>query len=165
MRDYYDGVILLKDPLKRTVIGIEWRFDDGTKSTYYPDNLNEEWFLFFVESVKEEQASSRKERHHCPVPLVGGGRWYDTYFKKEDDPVYFVNLQEEQEGVDLFISQLTFVERRRVMIKLDNRKMSFSKIAAIEGTSKIAIFKSFRQIREKAQNAKILHKLKFFNIK
>ncbi len=165
MKDYYDGVRLLKNFSKKTIIGIEWRFDDGTNSTYFPDDLNEEWFIFFVESVKEEQALSRKERHHCPMPLVGGGKWYDTYFKKEDDPVYFVNLQEEQEGVNFFISQLTVIERKRLLLKLEDRKMSFSKIASMEGTSKIAIFKSFKQIRKKAQEAKVLHKLKYFNIK
>ena len=165
MKDYYDGVRLLKNLSNKTIIGIEWRFDDGTISRYFPDDLNEEWFIFFVESVKEEHALAHKERHHCPMSLVGGGKWYDSYFKKEDDPVYFVNLQEEQEGVDFFISQLTVIERKRLSLKLEDRKMSFSKIASIEGTSKIAIFKSFKQIRKKAQEAKVLHKLKYFNIK
>ena len=163
-RDFYDGIRLLNDSSKTKIIGIEWRFDDGTRSRYYPDDLEAEWFVFFIDSVKAEETLTRKERRHCLIPLVGGGKWYDSYFRKEDNPVSYVNLSEERIRAKSFIKSLSMIERRRLLIKLEYEKMSFSKIAAIEGTSKIAIFKTFVKIRKKALKAGLGKNMKIFNM-
>lgn len=148
MFDYYEGIKIIKDKKTGSPIGVEWKYMDGTKQRYYPDNSCEEWFLIFVDDVRKEQNASRKERNHSEYSiedcLYEGMDFADT-----ETPDYCFNLSEEEKDIELFFSLLTDVQKRRLQLKMDNPKISFQKIADIEGVSKTGIAKSFIQIRER----------------
>ena len=149
INDYFDGIRIIKDFKTKEPVGIEWHFDDGTISRYFPEDLSADWFVFFVNDVVEEQSLARKSRRWVPFSL--DNLLYDSYSNSNplDNPVKYFNFIEEREEMLSFMDTLTEAERRRLEIKMDDLDYSFQRIASIEGTSKVAIFKSFKSIKEK----------------
>lgn len=148
MFDYYDGIKIIKDKKTGSPIGVEWRFMDGTKQIYYPDNNCEEWFLAFINDVRKEQNASRKERNHSEYSIEDC-LYEGMDFADDETPDYYLNNVEEENAIESFLLTLTDVQKRRLQLKVDNPKLSFQKIADIEGVSKTGIAKSFLQIKER----------------
>ena len=147
MFDYYDGIKIIKDKKTGSPIGVEWRFMDGTKQIYYPDNNCEEWFLAFINDVRKEQNASRKERNHSEYSIEDC-LYEGMDFADDETPDYYLNNVEEENAIESFLLTLTDVQKRRFQLKVDNPKLSFQKIADIEGVSKTGIAKTFMLIRE-----------------
>ena len=148
MFNFYDSVRVLRDRKTKVAIGIEWTNDDGTKDRYYPNDLNEDWFVQYVEDVKRSETLARKERRYIEVyfdSMVFEGE----YFTDGINPKSELNLVEEEKNVCDFMATLTDVERRRLGMKLDNPKLSFEKMGKAEKVSKTSIFKTFTSIRSK----------------
>lgn len=148
MFDYYEGIRIIKDKKTGSPIGVEWRYADGSKNRYYPDNNSEEWFLLFVDDVRNEHSASRKEHNHADFS-IDDCLFEGDVFADNATPDYYFNLDEEENEIDSFLLTLTDVQRRRLRLKMDNPRLSFQKMADIENISKTAIAKSFIQIREK----------------
>ena len=148
MEYYFDSVRVLHDPKTKVAIGIEWIKDDGTKERYYPRDLNEDWFLNYVDEVRKESNLERKERYHIDVHL-DGLLYEGELFTDGSDCGSELNWMEEEESVYNFMMTLTDVERRRLEMKLNNPKMSFEKMGRLENVSKVAIFKTFTSLRSK----------------
>lgn len=147
MLDYYDGIKIIQDKRTGSPIGVEWKYEDGTTYKYYPDNNNEEWFINFVDDVRKEHNLSRKERNHCEVS-IDNLLYEGLDYADNETPVYFLDIGEQEKEVDLFLSMLSDVQKRRLKLRLENPKLSFQKIADIEGVSKTGIAKTFMLIRE-----------------
>ena len=148
MFNYYDAVRVLHDQKTKVAIGIEWVKDDGTKERYYPQNLNEDWFVNYVDDIRRSESLSRKERYHIDVYLDSMS-YEGEYFADERTPRHDLILSEEDDEINAFLETLTDVERRRLEFRLDNPKMSLEKIGKAEKVSKVAIFKTFTSIRNK----------------
>ena len=148
MLDYYDGIKILRDKATKEPIGIEWIRNDGTKERYYPLDLNEAWFVNYVNEVKRSENLDRKERYHIGIHL-DASVYEGDFFTDGKNPSSDLNLLEEDENVRAFMATLTEVERRRLEVKLDNPKISFEKIGKAENVSRAAIFKTFVSIRNK----------------
>lgn len=159
MYDFYGGIKLLKSPKSEEVIGVEWRFDDGTKSVFYPSDIKEEWFVVLVENVREMWANDKKERYHqafnVESSLFEGAIVWD-----QNTPPHIINLQEEQDNVDAFINNLTEKEKQRLQMKYDEPSLKLSEIARRENVSKTSIFKQFKKIREKFIRSEIYRNMK-----
>lgn len=145
---YYDSVRVLHDPKTNVAIGIEWIKDDGTKERFYPDNVNEDWFLTYVDEIRKDSSLGRKERYHIETHLESMPYEGDL-FADDRDPRSEMDLFEENEKVTDFLTLLNDTERRRLEFRLDNPKMSFEKISKIEKVSKTAIFKTYNSLRNK----------------
>ena len=148
MIDYYDGVKILRNKKTKEPIGIEWIRNDGTKEHYCPLDLNEAWFVNYVNEVKMSENLDRKERYHIVMHLDALA-YEGDFFTDGKNPNSDLNWLEEDENVRAFMATLTEVERRRLEVKLDNPKISFEKIGKVENVSRAAIFKTFVSIRNK----------------
>lgn len=148
MEYYFDSVRVLRDQKTKVAIGIEWIKDDGTKESYYPRDLNETWFVNYVNEIRRSSNLDRKERYHIDMHL-DGLVYEGDYFTDGSDPRSDLNWLEEDEKVRAFMMTLTDVERRRLEVKLDNPKISFEKMGEAENVSRVAIFKTFTSIRSK----------------
>ncbi len=162
MYDFYCGIKLLKG-YDEDVIGVEWTFDDGTKSTYYPSDPKEEWFIKLVDNVREMWAKDRKERYHQAFSL-DSSEFEGAVVWDENTPPHIINLQEEQSNVDAFINNLSEKEKRRFQMKYDEPKLKLSEIARREKVSKTVIFKQFKKIREKFIKSETFKNIENFNI-
>lgn len=159
MYDFYGGIKLIKDSNNKDVIGVEWRFDDGTKTTFYPSDIEEEWFVALVNNVREMWAKDKKERYHqafnVESSLFEGAIVWD-----ENTPPHIINLQEEQNNVDAFMNDLPEKEKKRLQMKYDEPSLKLSEIARRENVSKTSIFKQFKKIREKFIKSEIYRNMK-----
>ena len=147
MFDFYDGVKIMKDKTSKP-IAIEWRFSDGSKQYYYLKEEDKEWFEEFVQDVLKENALSRKERYHSEFSLDDCPYEGETFIDHSQNPALHLNNQEEQKMNSLFYKNLTRIQKRRLNYKLDNPKTTYQAIAEKENTTRVAIFKSFVQIRK-----------------
>ena len=148
MLDYYDGIKILRDKATKEPIGIEWIRNDGTKEHYYPHDLNEAWFVNYVNEIKKSENLDRKERYHIGIHLDALA-YEGEFYTDEKNPRSDLNWLEEDKNVRAFMATLTEVERRRLEAKMDNPKISFEKIGKAENVSRAAIFKTFTSIRNK----------------
>ena len=147
MKDYYDGVRLIRDENSNKTIGIEWMFCDGTTSKYYPKNTEEEWFVDFINDWRINQNTARKNRYHCLS--LDAFEYEGDCFASYDTPDAFINLDEEEKEANVFLSRLTETERKYLSYKLDNCNISLREIARHSNKSATAIHKTFLRIRKK----------------
>ncbi len=164
MYDFYNGIKLLKDSKTDVIIGIEWTFDDGTKKVFYPSDINEEWFITFIDDVREMWRKDRKEHYH-QVFSVDSSLFEGAVVWDQDTPPHLINLQEEQKNVDRFVKSLAKKERRRLLMKYDNPKLSLTDMAKKQRVSKTTIFKAFKIIRKKFLISQTYRSIKKFNEK
>ena len=147
MFDFYDGVKIIKDKTSKP-IAIEWSFSDGSKQYYYLKEEDKGWFEEFAQDVLKENALSRKERYHSEFSLDDCPYERDTFIGHSQNPALHLNNREEQKMNSLFYKSLTKIQKRRLNYKLDNPKTTYQAIAEKENTTRVAIFKSFVQIRK-----------------
>lgn len=147
MFDFYDGVKIIKDKTSKP-IAIEWRFSDGSKQYYYLKEEDKKWFEEFARHVLSENALSRKERYHSEFSLDDCPYEGATFIDYSQNPALNLNNQEEKKTLFLFYKSLTKIQKRRLRYKLENPKITFQAIAEKEKTTRMAIFKSFVQIRK-----------------
>ena len=95
MLDYYDGVKILRDKETKEPIGVEWIWNDGTKEHYYPRDLNEAWFINYVNEVKMSENLDRKERYHIGIHLDALA-YEGEFFTDEKNPRSDLNWLEEE---------------------------------------------------------------------
>lgn len=151
------GAEIIRDEDTRQPIGIKWVYYDNpwkpnepTKiEEVYPDNLDDAWFVTAVKSITEENNQDRNNRRHIATSLDEAkyeGDWFAD--AKEIPANEYINIQEEEESVLAFANTLSEVNRRRFFLKYEDPSLSYQDIANIEHTSKVAIFKSFKVIKE-----------------
>ena len=151
------GVEIIRDENTKEPIGVKWVYYDDPKHPYtptkveevFPSSLDEPWFIEIVKDITHEKSEDRKYRRHVATSLDDvdyEGEWFadDT-----PTPDVFMNIQEEEDRVYAFADTLSEINRRRFMLMYDDPSLSFQDIADMENTSKVAIFKSFKLIREK----------------
>ena len=161
MNDYYDGVRIIRDKNSKEAIGIEWLFNDGIISRYYPESTKEKWFTDFIDDCRINQNAMRKNRYHCLS--LEAFEYEGEYFASYDTPDNFINAEEEQNVMDTFLNLLTETERKYLDYKLNNVDISLREIARQTNRSQTAIHKTFVRIRKKyllfanSQNPKIFN--------
>ena len=148
MFNFIDSVRVLRDRKTKAAIGIEWINDDGTRNRYYPKDLNEDWFLCYVDDVRRSENLERKERYHTEYS-IDDCIYEGSLFADNETPAYLLNLKEEEKRIDSFMTTLTDVQRRRLQMKMDNPDLSLRKLSASENVSKNAFAKTFNQIKSK----------------
>jgi len=131
---------------------IKYEFADGTiNEVEVPDDIGK----FIAISRRDEENLARKERYHSRVSL-DALEYEGADFADHITPVTAFNEQEEQERVNAFIDTLTDVQRRRLLMKLEDPSMSLREIARREGVDIKTVRDSFAQIQSKYA--------KFFNV-
>jgi len=159
------GVEIIRDKNTRQPIGIKWVYYDDPKrpctptkiEKFYPDSLDDEWFVEMVKDIIHQNSEDRKYRKHVAISLEDADYEGEWFADNEEVPAnVFVNIKEEEERVREFADTLSETNKRRFFIKYDDPSLSLQDIADLEGTSKVAIFKSFQSIKEQY--------LKFFQI-
>ena len=158
------GVEIIRDPSTKQPIGIKWVYYDNPRKPWeptevhkeFPKSLDEPWFVEMVKDITHEQSENRKYRRHVATSLDDVDYEGEWFADDAPTPNSFMNIVEEEDRVQAFAGTLSEVNRKRFMLMYEDPSLSFQDIADIEHTSKVAIFKSFKLIREKY--------LKFFAI-
>lgn len=148
----YDNqdVRIIRDENTKEPIGIQWNFDNGEKQTIYPKDRNEEWFVTMIADITRENSANRKQRKYVAASLDDADYEGDWFADKSILPMgEYLNIQEEEERVQAFADTLSEVNKKRFLLKYEDPSLSLQDIADMEGTSKTAIFKSFKSIQEK----------------
>ena len=149
MKSYYSGIRILKHPKTKEDIGVMWYFADGTVSRFYPDDIHSEWFVFLLESIREENNLDRKTKYHEDYSL--DGQQYESPYPERVDhsPAVFMNIAESDALVQMFLDTLTPIQLRRLSYRFDNPKISLREISRIESANHKAATKTFNQIKKK----------------
>ena len=151
------GVEVIRDENTKEPIGIKYVYYDDPKHPFtptkiekvFPDCLTDEWFVEAIKSIREENNEDRKYRRHVATSLDGAEYEGDWFADEEEIPANeYLNIQEEEEKVLAFANTLSEINKRRFLIKYENPSLSYQDIADLEHTSKVAIFKSFKSIKE-----------------
>lgn len=155
------GAFIVFDKKTKEPIGINWVFDsedeNGNQLMDYrtKEELGEEFFINMCDEIRADQALEAKEKYKAPTSL-DDLEYEGDAFKDNRTPVYYLNLEEEQEDVvekaikcGDFINILTPVQQRRLQYKLDDPSISLREIARREGTRLSKIQKTFEQIKKK----------------
>lgn len=150
------GMYIVRDQKTREITGIDFVSDLKTVEggQYHEFHSKEElgdYFTILLEEIKEEHAADEKERYHTDVYL-DAGEYEGEWLADNNTPNMFVNLIEEEEASEAFISSLEEHEQRRLRLKLDDLSLSMCKIAAIEGVNESSIRRCFARIAEKYKN-------------
>ncbi len=124
---------------------IKYEFQDRTISEVeVPDDIAN----FITISRREEENLARKERYHTRVSL-DALEYFGEDFADNNSPFTTLDEQEEHERLDAFINTLTDVQRRRLLMKLENPALSLREIARNEGVDIKTVCDSFNQIQRK----------------
>ena len=123
---------------------IIYKFNDGTISEV---EVNDDIGFFVSAEDKKEENEQRNQRRRA-LSFEGfdfeGLDMADKYSLTE-----YINELEEEDNVNKFINTLTDVQRKRLMMKLDNPKISYRDIARVENVNFKSVIKSFEQIKQK----------------
>lgn len=151
MKNYaQNGVSIIRDKNTKEPIAIKWTFDNGQTSIVYPDDKNDDWFVTMVKEITNENNADRRQREHIAVSLDDVKYEGDWFADKSILPMNeYLNIQEEEERVHAFAETLNEINKRRFLLRYQDPTLSYQDIADIEGTSKVAIFKSFKTISKK----------------
>ena len=79
-------------------------------------------------------------------------------FADHDTPVSYINLKEDEANsfdIMKFYELLTETQKRRLSYRIENPKISYRDIAKKEGTSAMAICKTFKEIKKTFENFKL----------
>ena len=147
MADYFDGVRILKSKETNVPIGIEWQMDDGSKKRYYPNDVNEEWFIEFCNSVREEKNHRDRIYRNCIYFDPDELDW--KIFFTEITPASLYENDEEIGLIKMFINELTEKEKSIFLIKMEDPKISQRGIASRLKISKTSVFYQLKKLQEK----------------
>ncbi len=150
------GMYIVRDKKTKEITGIDFVSDLKTAEggQYHEFHSKEDlgdYFTILLEEIKEEHAANEKERYHTGIYL-DAGEYEGEWFADNNTPDMFVNLVEEEETAEAFISSLEEHEQRRLRLKMDEPSLSYTKIAAIEGVNESSIRRCFARIAEKYKN-------------
>ena len=147
MIDYYDGVKILRNKTTKEPVGIEWRMDDGKKTRYYPEDTKAEWFISFVNDVKEELTTLRRHRYHClSMDAFDFEGLKLASCEKPDD---ILEWEEETHRVKEFLKTLSEKQLFYLSFRLKNPHISLRGIGRATNKSATAVKKAFSTIKEK----------------
>lgn len=118
------------------------------KKYYQLKETDKDWIDAFVKDVLKENALNRKERYHSEFSFDDCPYEGDTFIDFDENPALSLNNEEEKKTISLFYKSLTKIQKRRLRYKLENPNITFQAIAEKEKTTRMAIFKSFVQIRK-----------------
>ena len=127
------------------MVKINYKFADGHSEEI---EVSEEVAEFLTVSYREEESLARKERYHQPVSL-DDAKFEGEWFADNETPVFFLDLNEEQERVGAFINILTDNQREKLLYKLENPEASLRDIASHFGCALSSIRDVFNYIKKK----------------
>ena len=153
--NHFDEVEIKFDKKTKKHVLIQ-RFDDGTEARTVLD-ARTKYFSVLKQELRKEHNEARKHRYWVNASLEGFD-YEGEIFADHDTPVSYINLKEEEENsfdIMKFYELLTETQKRRLSYRIENPKISYRDIAKKEGTSAMAICKTFKEIKKAFENFKL----------
>lgn len=153
--NHFDEVEIKFDKKTKKHVLIQ-RFDDGTEARTVLD-ARTKYFSVLKEELRKEHNEARKHRYWVNASLEGFD-YEGEIFADHDTPVSYINLKEEKANsfdIMKFYELLTETQKRRLSYRIENPKISYRDIAKKEGTSAMAICKTFKEIKKAFENFKL----------
>ena len=153
--NHFDEVEIKFDKKTKKHVLIQ-RFDDGTEAKTVLD-ARTKYFSVLKEELKKEHNEDRKHRYWVNASLEGFD-YEGEIFADHDTPVSYINLKEEEANsfdIMKFYELLTETQKSRLSYRIENPKISYRDIAKKEGTSAMAICKTFKEIKKAFENFKL----------
>jgi len=137
----------------RTSAVVHFVFDDGTRSNVEVDVEQGEYINVML---REEESSNRQYRRLVQTSIDSLEYEGEEFADASLSPSELVEQQEElktqEERLEEFLSTLTEIQRKRLIYKLENPKITNVEIAKLEGVDEKAIRKTFDAIRKKHEH-------------
>ena len=153
--NHFDEVEIKFDKKTKKHVLIQ-RFDDGTEARTVLD-ARTKYFSVLKEELRKEHNEARKHRYWVNASLEGFD-YEGEIFADHDTPVSYINLKEDEANsfdIMKFYELLTETQKRRLSYRIENPKISYRDIAKKEGTSAMAICKTFKEIKKVFENFKL----------
>jgi len=153
--NHFDEVEIKFDKKTKKHVLIQ-RFDDGTEARTVLD-ARTKYFSVLKEELRKEHNEARRHRYWVNASLEGFD-YEGEIFADHDTPVSYINLKEEEANsfdIMKFYELLTETQKRRLSYRIENPKISYRDIAKKEGTSAMAICKTFKEIKKAFENFKL----------
>ena len=124
---------------------IKYFFDDGTVNEV---EIEKELYEFIKKEELVKENYERKNRYWCSIKLDQSD-YEGDWFKDNNTPQSLYEEKESQKRVDGFLKKLTPIQKRKLEIRMNNPRISYRKIAEIEGTDIKTIRECFEAIKKK----------------
>ena len=99
---------------------IKYEFVDGTVSEI---EVNEKIGNLIKESRRQEENAERRERYHCPVSLDSFAFEGRYFLGGTKSPEQNYIEREKQQQIDMFLSRLSDVQKKRLKALLDGKSI------------------------------------------